>query len=105
MPIDVNGISSAGSQPGRPVADKQSAAAAPGPSPNGAGAPNDTVELSSLIRAREMADSVRDEPIIDGKRVQATRDAIASGNHQVDAHRVAEKFLAFETALPSLSES
>ncbi|MDX1561842.1 MAG: flagellar biosynthesis anti-sigma factor FlgM [Gammaproteobacteria bacterium] len=53
------------------------------------------VERAGLLisRLEEAMDSV---PVVDVQRVQAVRDAIASGNYQIDPYLIADKILRLE---------
>ena len=65
---------------------------------NSAGTPqNDTVELTSgaklLERLEKSLDSI---PEIDQSRVDAVKQAIASGDYEVDADKIADALLRFD---------
>lgn len=101
MATDVNGVSGAIGQPGRLVTTREgtaspanagSARGAPGPS-------DDVVALHYVSRARELAESVRGLPVVDARRVQTVRNALASGHYQVDPARVADRLVAFESQI------
>ena len=63
-------------------------------------ATSDTVTLTDIgSRIDALAKSVEDTPITDSAKVSQLRDAIESGNYQVDAEVVAEKFNAIEQIL------
>ena len=101
MPTDVNGIPAITGQAGHAAVGRPGPGSPTVSSTRGASStPDDTVELQSVARARELAESVRDQPLVDGQRVQELRNAIASGQYQVDSTRVAEKLIAFEARLP-----
>ncbi len=60
----------------------------------------DSVTLTDLgSRIDELAKSVENTPVTDSAKVSALRDAIESGDYQVDAEVVAEKFNAIEQIL------
>jgi len=50
-------------------------------------------------RLRKLESTLAQLPVVDRQRVEATRQAIADGSYRVDPARVAEKLLAFESAL------
>lgn len=61
---------------------------------------SDTVTLTDLgSQIDALAKSVESTPITDSAKVSQLRDAIESGNYQVDAEVVAEKFNAIEQIL------
>lgn len=54
-------------------------------------------ETASKLRRLQAA--LKDIPIVDPKRVEEARQAIADGNYRVDPQRVAEKFVQLERLL------
>jgi len=70
--------------------------ATPAQSPSGP----DVVTLTDLgSRLQSLTQSVADVPVVDGKRVEQFRQAIADGSYQVDAQAVADKLANFEAML------
>lgn len=64
----------------------------------------DSVTLTDLSsRIDELTKSVENVPISDSAKVAQLRDSIESGNYQVDAEVVAEKFNAIEQILSAPS--
>lgn len=60
----------------------------------GDAARHDTVELSSLAEfIRTTASKLASQPAVDGNRVRDIRNAIASGEYQIDSLRVARKLI------------
>ena len=60
----------------------------------------DTVQLTDSARAlQELEKALADAPVVDSKRVDEIRQAIASGTYEVDAERVAQKLIDLETLL------
>lgn len=60
----------------------------------------DTVSLTDA--AKQIADlqnTVADLPVVDSKRVEAIKQALAAGTYEIDAGRVADKLAGFETEL------
>lgn len=53
----------------------------------------------TAARLRKLESTLAQLPVVDRQRVEATRQAIADGSYRVDPARVAEKLLAFESAL------
>ncbi|MBP8925811.1 MAG: flagellar biosynthesis anti-sigma factor FlgM [Pseudomonadales bacterium] len=55
---------------------------------------DDTVELSSLAEfIRTTASKLASQPAVDENRVRDIRNAIASGEYQIDSTRVAQKLI------------
>ncbi len=66
------------------------------------GTAEDSVSLtdqSEKLRALEA--KVKDQPVVDTKRVEALRSAVLDGTYTVDAKRTAEKMADFENLLDS----
>ena len=53
----------------------------------------------TAARLRKLESTLAQLPVVDRQRVEAPRQAIADGSYRVDPARVAEKLLAFESAL------
>ena len=63
-------------------------------------ASHETVTLTDIAtRVQELSKSVENLPVADAEKVARLRDEITSGNYQVDAEAVAEKFNAIEQIL------
>jgi negative regulator of flagellin synthesis FlgM len=61
---------------------------------------NDRVSLTPTAeRLRHLEDSISSLPVVDTKRVEAIRQQVVNGTYRVDASRVADKLLNFETSL------
>ncbi len=61
---------------------------------------HDTVSLTdTATNLQKISQAINELPVVDSERVEAIRQAIASGNYEVDAQRTAEKMIGFETAL------
>ncbi len=80
------------------VADKTQGEAA------AAGAPKsktgDTVTLTNSARSlQKIEEAVAKAPVVNASKVAAVKQAINSGNYQIDAGRVADKLLQFERGL------
>jgi negative regulator of flagellin synthesis FlgM len=56
------------------------------------------VEASQLLISR-LDEALAIVPAVDAERVRAVRDAIASGNYQIDAGVIAEKMIRLEREL------
>lgn len=60
----------------------------------------DTVNITSTgAKLQQVADAAANAPDIDVKRVEAIKRAIDSGTFEVDAKRVAEKMIAFDSVV------
>jgi len=70
-----------------------------------AAAASDVVTLTDLGgRLQALTQSVADVPVVDSKRVEFFRQAIAEGTYQVDAAAVADKLANFESMLASVPQ-
>lgn len=62
--------------------------------------PQDVVSLTdTALRLRQIEDQLRTVPVVDNARVTEVRNALNSGNYEIDAARVAEKIIEFESRL------
>ena len=60
----------------------------------------DTVTLTESARAlQKIEEALAKTPIVDAAKVAAVKQAISSGTYQIDAGRVADKMLKFESGL------
>lgn len=60
----------------------------------------DTVELSDTVKVMQAADAkIANTPDINSERVASLKAAIDSGSYKVDAERVAEKMIDFDSLL------
>jgi len=67
------------------------------PAAGGEVATGDTVNITaSGLLMSKLEEIVQRTPVVDADRVAAIKDAIASGNYQVDDQRVADRLLKFE---------
>ena len=88
-----------GSNSNAVVTDKSQgdASAAPASASQKAG---DTVTLTSSARSlQKIEEAVAKTPVVNTAKVASIKQAINSGNYQVDAGRVADKLLQFERGL------
>jgi negative regulator of flagellin synthesis FlgM len=79
------------------VTDKsqQGDSAAPAASQTG-----DTVTLTNSARSlQKIEETVAKAPVVNAAKVAAVKQAINSGNYQIDAGRIADKLLQFERGL------
>ncbi|CAK0759289.1 negative regulator of flagellin synthesis FlgM [Gammaproteobacteria bacterium] len=67
---------------------------------------NDRVSLTAAAEhLRRAEDNSAKQPVVDTKRVEAIRQQIADGTHKVNASRVADKLLNFESSLSGASRT
>jgi negative regulator of flagellin synthesis FlgM len=59
----------------------------------------DTVEIGSAELISRLDEALKAAPAVDSARVQAVRDAIASGTYEVDADVIAAKLIRLEREL------
>lgn len=87
-----------GSNSNSVVADKsQREASAAGASTSQTG---DTVTLTSSARSlQKIEEAVAKAPVVNASKVAAVKQAVQSGTYQIDAGRVADKLLQFESGL------
>ena len=105
MTDKINGYSTAepvapikGSNSNTVVADKsQGEASAAGASTSQTG---DTVTLTNSARSlQKIEEAVAKAPVVDVSKVAAVKQAVDSGTYQINADRVADKMLQFESGL------
>ena len=103
MSIDINGVSSSKIHgPPDESQVKQQQTKQPVEAEISKSSVSDTVSISdsaaSLGRVNNTLDST---PVVDAKRVEQMKQAIADGSFKVDAERVADKLMKFESILTS----
>lgn len=102
MSDSVNGVSrgSIAPQPANPNNSQR----VPGVSGNGSGrASADVVDLTNTVEAlQNLERQLADVPEIDRSKVDAIKQALASGEYQIDPQRVASKFIEIELSLGKL---
>ncbi len=60
----------------------------------------DTVSITSAgARLQQVAEAAANAPDVDVKRVQAVKQAIDSGTFEINANNIAEKMIAFDSAV------
>lgn len=60
----------------------------------------DTVSLTdTAARLQKLENTIAQLPVVDTQRVEGLRNAIASGEYEVDAGRIADKMLKFDAEL------
>lgn len=64
---------------------------------------DDVVSLTGTAEnLRSMASQLASEPQVNQEKIAAVKDALASGNYQLDPARIAQKFVEIEKALGKL---
>lgn len=103
MTIDINGISSPKThgvgddkQVKQPVDQQQEKPDAVQSSAS------DSVSLSdNAVQLGKLDNSAIETPVVDAQRVEQVKQAISSGTYEVDAKKVADKLMQFESILKS----
>ena len=86
-----------GSNTGSVVADKSQSDASAAAATSQTG---DHVTLTSSARSlQKLSEAVAQAPVVNATKVAAIKQAVNSGTYQVDATRVADKILQFESGL------
>lgn len=103
MSIDINGISSAKVQvPLDESQAKQQVEQQPANTETGKSSTADTVSISdNATQLGKMGNAVDTTPVVDMQRVEQVRQAINNGTYEVDATKVADKLMQFESLLKS----
>ena len=103
MSIDINGISSAKAH--APLDDsqaKQQVEQSPANLETGKSSTADTVSISdNATQLGKMGNAVDTTPVVDMQRVEQVKQAINNGTYEVDAAKVADKLMQFESILKS----
>jgi len=107
MAIEINNL-----PPATPAVDNGGQAAAATPNTDagqpkteeGAAAPvRDQVSLTPEARKLQTLEAqLAEQPVVDSKRVDAIKEALANGSYDIDAERVAGKMMSLERALSDL---
>ena len=101
MSDPINGVSNpAGNIPtGNKAKPSQESAATPAPA-------SPTTESSAVVNLTETAETLQilqkqlaDAPAVDQQKIDSIKQALLEGKYQVDADKVAEKFIEIEKAL------
>lgn len=103
MSIDINGISS--TKMPAPTDDsklKQNVEPQTSNTESGKSSTADTVSLSeNAVQLGKIDNSVINAPVVDTQRVEQVKQAISDGTYKVDAEKVADKLMQFESILTS----
>lgn len=103
MSIDINGISSAKiHSPPEDTQAKTQPEKQPANVETGKSSTADTVSISeNAAQLGKIGNTIDSAPVIDTQRVEAVKQAIADGTYEVDAAKVADKLMQFESILKS----
>jgi len=86
-----------GSSAGSVAADKPQADATAASSTSQTG---DHATLSTSARSlQKLSDAIAQAPVVNASKVASVKQAVSSGSYQIDASRVADKLLQFESGL------
>ena len=103
MSIDINGISSAKVHvPTDESHVKQQVEQQSANTETGKSSTADTVSISdNATQLGKMGNAVDTTPVVDMQRVEQVKQAISNGTYEVDATKVADKLMQFESILKS----
>jgi len=103
MSIDINGISTPkvhapkDDSQLKPALEQQQT-----PVESGKSSTADTVSLSdNAVQLGKVDNTAITAPVVDAKRVEQVKQAISDGSFKVDAGKIADKLMQFETVLTS----
>lgn len=103
MSIDINGITS--SKVPAPTDDsklKQNVEQQSSNTVSGESSTKDTISLSeNAVQLGKIDNSVINAPVVDTQRVEQVKQAISDGSYKIDAEKVADKLMKFESMLTS----
>lgn len=103
MSIDINGISSAKvhAPPDESQVKKQ-VEQQPANTETGKSSTADTVSISdNAAQLGKLGNTVDSTPVVDTQRVEQVKQAISNGTYEVDAEKIADKMMQFESILKS----
>ena len=103
MSIDINGISSTKMHGATDDSQlKKTVDELPAKSETGKSSIADTVSLSdNAVQLGKLDNSAVAAPVVDAQRVEQVKQAISNGTYEVDAAKVADKLMQFESILTS----
>jgi len=103
MSIDINGISSPKVQAPKDDSQLKQAVEEQSIKPeSGKSSTADTVSLSdNAVQLGKVDNSSIAAPVVDAQRVEQVKQAISDGTYEVDAKKVADKLMQFESILKS----
>ncbi|MDT8404496.1 flagellar biosynthesis anti-sigma factor FlgM [Sulfuriflexus sp.] len=60
----------------------------------------DTVSLTNTsAQLRSLENTLAELPVVDSQRVESIKQALADGSYEIDAQRIADKLISFESSL------
>jgi negative regulator of flagellin synthesis FlgM len=103
MSIDINGISSSRVHvPPDESQVKQQIEQQPANTETGKSSTADTVSISdNAAQLGKLGNTVDTAPVVDMQRVEQVKQAISDGTYEVDATKIADKLMQFESILKS----
>ena len=103
MSIDINGISPSRAHTSIDESQlKQQVEQQPANTETGKSSTVDTVSISdNAAQLGKLGNAVDTAPVVDMQRVEQVRQAISDGTYEVDATKVADKLMQFESILKS----
>ncbi len=103
MSIDINGISSSRVHvPPDESQVKQQIEQQPANTETGNSSTADTVSISdNAAQLGKLGNTVDTGPVVDMQRVEQVKQAISDGTYEVDATKIADKLMQFESILKS----
>ena len=103
MSIDINGISSSRVHvPADESQVKQAVEQQPANTETGKSSTADTVSISdNAAQLGKLGNTVDTGPVVDMQRVEQVKQAISDGTYEVDATKIADKLMQFESILKS----
>ncbi len=103
MSIDINGISPPALHGLKDESQlKQAVESTPAKLETGRSSTADTISLSdNAVQLGKLNNSVVNAPVVDTQRVEQVKQAISDGSYKLDAERVADKLMQFESILKS----
>lgn len=108
MAIEISNLSSTASQVadlgGQARAGGQAASASVAEQDKGQTTSADQVSLTPVAQQlRGLEQQIAEQPVVDSQKVNAVKEALASGSFEIDPERIAAKMMSFEKALGDLS--
>lgn len=109
MTIEINNVSNSSSQVTELGAQQRGTAHAPtdkaaADKTSGQGPGADQVSLTPTAQQlRNIEQQIADQPVVDTQKVNAVKDALATGSFEINSDRIAGKMMSLEKALGDLS--
>lgn len=108
MAIEINNVSNSCSQASELSGQHRAATQAPtekvADKSSGQNPGTDQVSLTPTAQQlRNIEQQIADQPVVDTQKVNAVKDALATGSFDIDTDRIAGKMMSLEKALGDLS--